>query len=90
MNQVPLPLDINRVLKLEQENSQLRAMISTRDSEIMDIDRDLTEAKKLLYRAQSLITRNADHYYHGKIGGMRPPCDMEVAIDAFLQGFEPL
>ena len=39
----PLPLDIHRVLNLEQENMHLRAMISNRDSEIYDLQNQLRE-----------------------------------------------
>ena len=45
-------LSIERIFRLERENSQLRAIISTRDSEIMDLENQIKELKHKLYIAE--------------------------------------
>jgi len=44
-------LNIDRILKLERENMQLRAMISTRDSEIMDLNKQIDELQSYVNNA---------------------------------------
>ncbi len=41
INRAVFSFEMERVLKLERENAQLRAMISNRDSEIMDLNRQI-------------------------------------------------
>ncbi len=55
-----LPLDINRVLNLEQENMHLRAMISNRDSEIMAMNNQTMTMHEEIKRLQADLKKAYD------------------------------